>query len=241
MATVLAQLSDPHLRSPDEVGAAAALRAAIGCVNGLAQRPDAVLVTGDVGDTGDPAEYAQAAELLGALDAPFHVLPGNHDHAGRLGERFGSGPRTIQAGGLRVVLADSTIPGAHPGAFGPERRAWLAAQLEPPVPTLVALHHLPLMTGVPVMDSLGLPAADRAALGALLAEHPHVLRVACGHVHRATFGVLGGCGVVAAPSTNLSARLDLAAQAFAILREPPAILVHALTDAGELTTHVQPV
>ena len=61
-----------------------------------------------------------------------------------------------------------------------------------------------------------------------------------GHVHRGAFGVVGGCGVVACPSTNLQAKLEIGTDGFTVVREPPAIAVHALV-AGELVSHLQPI
>ena len=49
---------------------------------------------------------------------------------------------------------------------------------------MIAMHHPPLLTGVAPWDELGLPAADRRALGAVLERHPQVQRLFAGHVHR---------------------------------------------------------
>ena len=116
---------------------------------------------------------------------------------------------------------------------------WLEAELEATRgrPVVVAMHHPPLLTGMPVLDEIGLPAEDRAALGELLARSPHVRRVVAGHVHRTAFAVLGGCGVVTAPSTNLQARLEIGARAFDFRPEPPGFLVHVEL-GGELVSHL---
>ena len=102
------------------------------------------------------------------------------------------------------------------------------------------MHHPPLTTGIGGLDEIGLPPAQRSALGELLTSSPQVRRVVAGHVHRGAFDVLGGCGVVACPSTNLQTRLQIRAEGYDIGNDPPAILVHALL-GGELTTHVQPL
>jgi Icc protein len=172
---------------------------------------------------------------------PVHVLPGNHDHREILSEHFETPARyAVDVGELRLVVCDTTLPGRMEGSLDRERRDWLAAQLDAADgrPVVVAMHHPPLLTGITVLDEIGLPAADRAALGELLARSPHVRRVVAGHVHRAAFGVLGGCGVVTAPSTNLQARLEIGAQAFDFAPEPPGFLVHVELD-GELVSHVQ--
>jgi 3',5'-cyclic AMP phosphodiesterase CpdA len=248
--TIVAQLSDPHVRvGPDDEGSVAALAAAVAAVERLEPRADAVLVTGDIADGGDRREYERAAELLAALTAPVHVLAGNHDDRGALRERFAvptaSGERyeyTVRCGAVRVVACDTTIPGRDDGCFDPERRDWLREQLaaEPTTPTIVAMHHPPLDTGIAALDAIGLPRGDRAALSALLSRSAHVRRVAAGHVHRGAFDVLGGCGVVACPSTNLATRLRIGPEPFEIVREPPAFVVHVLL--GErLVSHAQPI
>ena len=52
--------------------------------------------------------------------------------------------------------------------------------------------------------------ADRAALGEIVAGHPHVPRIVAGHVHRAALGSVGGCPVFTCPSTWIQGRLDFA-------------------------------
>ena len=71
------------------------------------------------------------------------------------------------------------------------------------------MHHLPLPTGIPAMDALGLPRADRVAIDELVAAFPHVGAIVTGHVHRAVVGTLGGCAVFACPSARMQLALDL--------------------------------
>lgn len=232
---VLVQLSDPHMRvGPADEGSGAALEAAVASVLALERLPDAVIVTGDLADTPSEAEYERVRRLLAPLPMPVHVLPGNHDDGALMG---GETSYVTQVRELRLVVCDSTIPGRPDGQLDLE---WLEAQIAPAEPTIVAMHHAPILTGIGGLDEIGLPAATRAALGELLARHPHVLRVIAGHVHRGAFGVLGGCGVVACPSTNLQTKLEIGSPGFSVVHEPPAYAIHALLD-GSLTSHLQPV
>jgi Icc protein len=239
--TILAQLSDLHLLvDGDDRGAARALTTAVDAVLDLRPAPDAVLVSGDLGERGGPGEYALARELLARLPMPVHVLPGNHDDRDALSQAFGTPPRsTTDVGELALVVCDTSLPGRMEGSLD---LAWLERELDAASgrPVVIAMHHPPLLTGITVLDDIGLPAAQRAALGELLARHPNVLRVVAGHVHRAAFAVLGGCGVVTAPSTNLQARLEIGARAFDFLHEPPGFLLHVVLD-GEVVSHVQPL
>jgi 3',5'-cyclic AMP phosphodiesterase CpdA len=239
--TILAQLSDLHLRAEaDDRGAARALRTAVDAVLALRRLPDAVLVSGDVGERGDAAEYALARELLAPLPMPIHVLAGNHDDHEALSEAFGTPVRyTASVGELALVVCHTPLPGRLEGRLDLE---WLEAELEAARggPVVIAMHHPPLLTGIPVLDEIGLTAEERAGLGDLLTRFPNVRRVVAGHVHRTAFAVLGGCGVVTAPSTNLQARLEIGARAFDFVPEPPGFLLHV--ELGEeLVSHLQPL
>ena len=110
----------------------------------------------------------------------------------------------------------------------------------PDVPTVIAMHHPPLVTGMAWVDEIGLPTADIAALASLLQRSPQVKLVVGGHIHRAATAVLGGCAVVTCASTNIQGRLDFEATEMVLAAEPPSILVHARLGAG-FVTHVHPV
>ncbi len=229
---LIAQLSDPHLRLGDEVGRSA-LAAAVDRVLALSPLPAAVLLTGDIADTGDPREYALARELLAPLPMPVHWLAGNHD---RFGERM---QYVAEAGGLRLVVCDTSIDGRDDGALDVGGLAERLAE-DRETPTIVAMHHPPIDVGLPWLDELGLPGADRDALASLLSGSPQVKRVVAGHVHRTVASTLGGCGVVTCTSTNVQAGLDFATDEVVLTTEPPSILVHVLL-GDALVTHVQPV
>jgi 3',5'-cyclic AMP phosphodiesterase CpdA len=229
--TLIVQLSDPHIRLDDDASQPALARAAER-VLALSPAPVAVLVTGDIANTGDPAEHERARALLAPIHAPIHTAAGNHDLLGARHEYV------IEAGGVRIVVCDTSIPGRDDGSLDVE---WLAAQLEPDVPTIVAMHHPPILVGLPWLDRIGLPEDQRAALGELLRANPQVKRVVAGHVHRAASDVLGGCGVVTCASTNIASELDFATPEMRLANEPPSLLVPALLDSGDLITHVQPI
>jgi Icc protein len=229
VTTILAQISDPHMRvGPDDQGSAAALVKAVDAVLALDPLPDAVLVSGDLADGGTPAEYERVRELLAPLPMPVHVLPGNHDRLDW------DGPYAADVGDLRLIACDTTKPGHDDGHLDLD---WLEAQLATSTaPTIVAMHHPPLLTGIGGLDAIGLPERERAALGALLARSPQVVRVAAGHVHRAAFATLAGCPVVTCPGTNWQTKLEIGTPGFSVVAEPPAFIVHTADVA-----HVQPV
>jgi 3',5'-cyclic-AMP phosphodiesterase len=218
-------------------------------VREIRPRPDAVLVTGDLADHASDDEYEQLGEMLSALEAPVHVLPGNHDDRRALSRHFGVPGAdghpvhySVDLGALRLVLLDTTIPGEDSGALGAERLSWLDADLAsaPEQLTLVAMHHTPLVLGIPAWDEIGLPFADRQALSEVLQRHPQVRRLVGGHVHRTITGEFAGRDVMTCPSTYAQARLDFTAEEIELTEEPGGFLLHSVVD-GQLISHVQGV
>jgi 3',5'-cyclic-AMP phosphodiesterase len=237
---VIAQLSDFHVRDDDD--SLPALEAAVEAVLALRPLPDAVLVSGDLADHGREAEYAAVRERLAALPMPVHAIPGNHDDRETMTAAFGPTLRSARCGRLRLVGCDTLVPGSDAGRLGEEQLAWLDDQLaaDTETPTLVAMHHPPILTGIAAADDCGLPADDRAGLAAILERHPQVRRAVTGHVHRAASGSIGGCPVSVCPGVNLQGVLDLRPEGdFALVAEPPAIAIHLLA-GGEVVTHLQP-
>jgi 3',5'-cyclic-AMP phosphodiesterase len=244
---VVVQLSDPHIGAAwDGADPAAMLADAVEHVRRLDPAPAAVIVAGDIAENGTNAEYELARELLAPLGAPLHALPGNHDDRAALRRHFGlpgAGGAPVQyaveLGPLRLVVVDSVRPGEHRGELDGGRLAWLDAELAaaPDVPTVVAMHHPPLLCGIPGLDAIATPAAERSALAAILERHPQVQRVVAGHLHRTVAGSLGGRAVLAAPSTYLQLALDFRSDEIGPAGDPPGFALHVLYDGG-LVSHV---
>ncbi|MDE2007870.1 MAG: phosphodiesterase [Rhodospirillales bacterium] len=247
---LIAQLSDFHLRPrglpanrvvETNMLAARALRA----VARLDPRPDAVLLTGDLADRGEPGAYRLLARLLAEsnLRAPVFAIPGNHDDRAALAEALGT-PRdpdgflhhAIEDFPVRMILLDTLVPGASHGELCARRLAWLDSALAaaPERPTLIALHHPPFATGIGHMDRIALRAPEDFA--AILARHAQVRLVLCGHVHRPIVTRIAEAVTIIAPSVAHQVALDLREAApSAFVLEPPAYLLHRWTGTGFVT------
>ena len=130
------------------------------------------------------------------------------------------------------------MPGRHDGELSDADLDWLDRTLaeRAETPTLLMMHHPPFRTGIWWMDAIGL-AAGRERLGEVLAGHPQVLRVVCGHIHRSIQAAIAGIPVSVCPSTCHAVHLDVRPeQEPHFIPEPPAMLLHSF-DGDALVTH----
>src|SRR4029079_19333694 len=125
----------------------------------------------------------------------------------------------------------------HGGALCADRLAWLddALSAQPRRPTAILMHHPPFATGITYMDNSGLDGT--AGLAEVVARHPQVERILCGHLHRAIDRRFAGTVAGTAPSTAHQIRLDLSGGASLRVRfEPPGYQLHLWRD-GALVSH----
>ncbi len=247
---LIVQLSDPHidLHRPEKSGA---LRRAIDHLLSLPMRPDAVLVSGDCTEHGWTDEYALLRELLRPLTVPTYLIPGNHDDREEFLKAFGpQGTQglpgfaqfVVELGPVRVLALDTHCPGANGGQLDAPRLGWLAERLgeAPRTPTLIALHHPPLLTGLKVMDSIGLDGTQ--ALQELVGAHPQVEAVVAGHLHMRLVRRFAGTLVMTAPALEYAWLPDLTQpDKLIVQRQPPGYLLHHFTPDTGLTTYASAV
>lgn len=255
MATpfVLAQVSDLHIRargalSYKVVDTAGMFRACVEHLSRLDPQPDAVAITGDLTDGGLPEEYAVLREGLAPLRMPVYLIPGNHDSHGALRAAFPGhaylhqSPRfaqyAIEDHPLRIVAADTVIPGEVGGELCEERLAWLDRTLaaEPGRATVVIMHHPPFTTFIGHMDRHGL--RNPQALAGVIRRHPQVEALLCGHVHRPIETRFAGTVARIAPSCAHQIALDIRDGApLKLVMEPPGYRLHAYTPDAGLVSH----
>ncbi|MGV9770236.1 phosphodiesterase [Microbacterium sp. NPDC003461] len=212
----LVHLSDTHLLAG---GAALGgryaveehLRETLARVEQLEQRPDALVFTGDLTDLGEPDAYARlrgivepVAERMGA---PVVWVAGNHDERPELRrDLLGLDPTgepvtgVWDLGGLRLIALDSTVPGWHHGEVDAAQLEWLRDELATPAPlgTILALHHPPLPSHVPLFDILELREQD--ALADVI-RGTDVRGILAGHLHYSMSGTFVGVPVSVAAAT----------------------------------------
>lgn len=251
---LVAQISDLHLKAGQRltygvVDTLGALRRAVDHLNVSDPRPDIVVISGDLVDFGRADEYAVLHPELARLHMPYYLVPGNHDSRGPLLEAFrdhaylplsAEGPLdwVVDEHPLRLIGLDSTLPGSHGGQLHDSQLQWLDAQLSlrPEAPTLLILHHPPFISGIGHMDRE--PFINAAALEQVVARHPQVERLLCGHLHRPMQRRFGGSLSCVCPGTSHQIVLDLQEAAPAHFNlEPAGYLLHRWEAQQGLISH----
>ncbi|WP_029150746.1 phosphodiesterase [Microbacterium indicum] len=163
---------------------------------------DALVITGDLTDLGEPDAYR---ELRGLVDpvarrmgVPVVWVAGNHDERPAMRRDLLRGEASEDPilavhdlDGLRLIALDSTVPGWHHGELDDAQLAWLRAELATPAPlgTILALHHPPLPSHVPMFDVLEL--RNQAAFAEAI-RGSDVRAILAGHLHYSMSGVFAG-------------------------------------------------
>ncbi|GAA1484310.1 metallophosphoesterase family protein [Brachybacterium fresconis] len=203
---------DPAARHYDRIDTAAALRGLLARCRDVPDL-DAIIHTGDASDDGSAASYRLLHEILepfaAAKDAELVIAMGNHDDSEVYGETIALGDRgtTVQdrvvplPGGRRVVVLDTSVPGAGYGHLDPEQLVWLREVLAEPsaAGTVLALHHPPLAAATPLLRALELDGIDELA-GVL--EGSDVQVVLSGHYHHEMTGQIAGIPVHVVPGVT---------------------------------------
>jgi 3',5'-cyclic AMP phosphodiesterase CpdA len=251
---LICQLTDLHCRPPglasNRVSETNMLtERAFQTVAGFSPKPDVVLITGDLTECGLPAEYAMLAGLIRQyFNVPVYVVPGNHDRRGNFRAALGHLPGVthdpefvqyaVEDHPVRLVMLDTVVPGAGHGALSPAQLDWLDRTLAeaPEKPTMIGMHHPPFACGIAHMDRIALQ--DPAAFGSVIARHPQVERIVCGHHHRPIVARVAQAIASIAPSVAHQVELSLAPEAPAtFVFEPPAFQLHTWSAGAGFVSH----
>ncbi len=192
---LLAQISDLHFRSEgrklyefiDINGENAKV---INQLNALSERPDAVVISGDIVNCGSPQEYQMAQRVLQMLDYPLYVIPGNHDdkphflNAMRpLCPQLGDDPENIRYAvddfPMRLLFIDTSLAGQAKGWLTPSTLGWLEQQLQDHSTreTAIFMHHrAPAGIGAHGSDRLRERKRAAGANRTFSAAYAHFLR-----------------------------------------------------------------
>ncbi|MDR1077651.1 MAG: metallophosphoesterase [Propionibacteriaceae bacterium] len=215
----LLHLSDTHFVGGGEplyglADVESPLAAALERVLASGRRIDAIVVSGDVADSGQLDAYRRARALIEpvaqGLGAELVWAMGNHDRrpafrSGLLDQEPTDSPVDYVAwvDGLRLIVLDSTVPGRQDGLIEPAQYDWLRRQLAQPAPdgSVLVLHHPPLAPELELLDPVALRQSDDLAEAIRGSDLRLILG---GHYHYPTQGLVGGVLTLAAGACSYS-------------------------------------
>ena len=243
MSVNLVQISDTHILSDpaarfDDVDTAATLASVMAHIS-RHERPDMMLLTGDLVHEPDQPSYARLAELLQGAPADIYAIPGNHDDPALMKSAL-TAPvyhdRDIQHDGWRILMLNTWLAGEHAGHLPADELSWLAARLaeQPATHTLIALHHPPVDIGSSWLDAMGLRNADR--LLAVLDKQPQIRAVVWGNIHLVFEAERQGMKLLSCPSTCVQFKPD--SEVYVSDDKQPGYRRLLLLDNGDIVTEV---
>lgn len=216
MTVRILQLTDLHLLADPlaelkEICTRARFDAVMRAIRDVIEPVERLIITGDLAHDETFETYELLREQLTDWLPKLRVIPGNHDDRAAMRQVFGE---RIQAeagrnifvdsvGGWMLIGLDSQVTGELRGELGSEQLQWLERELvsKPNQPTILFMHHPPVLIGSPWIDAIRLDDAD--SLWSILSRCEQVRGVCCGHIHQEQTVVGPSAMVFTTPSTGV--------------------------------------
>lgn len=186
------------------------------------ERPNLLLLTGDLVNDGDKRAYDWLFDTLARTNLAFACIAGNHDvtlehhkhlpFERRTFEPIAADARlldkhkitiTLAQGVWQILLLNSAVGGKIYGQLNADSLTWLQCHLRTQIPTIIAMHHHPTDVASAWIDAHCLQ--NKAEFWRIINDCPHVKAVLCGHVHQAHQLIAPTqhqCTVYTCPSTD---------------------------------------
>lgn len=214
-------------------------------------RPEAIVFTGDIADTGEPEAYtkilAMAEELSEQTGGKLIWVMGNHDdrpnfrqHLLKTEPSLAPVDAVHDLNGLRLITLDSSVPGHHYGLVTSGQLEWLADVLSTPAEegTVLAMHHPPVPSVLDMATTVEL--RNQKSLADVL-RGTDVRSIIGGHLHYSCSATFAGIPVSVASSTCYSQDLNVkvggtfgrdTAQGFNMMHVYDETILHSVVPAG---------
>lgn len=245
----LIQLTDIHLTTPGQTigGRDPNANFQRAMDHALTHHPDAeaLIITGDLSDWGERADYLRLRALLAERHLPVHLCIGNHDDRATFLEVFpdladenGFIQQSVALSGGTALLLDTWGPETHAGHFCQTRAEWLESQLSgSDGPVWIFMHHNPIPTHIVPVDLIMLLDADR--LGRVIARHRDRIRhLFFGHCHLPISGSFHGVPVTSCRGTNHAGWANFAETTLLSAADLPEAYSVIIATASSVTVHM---
>ena len=246
-SVLLVQLSDSHLFAAADgkllgMNTHDSLQRVIERVLDEQPQIDLILASGDLSQDGSLASYQRFRQLHEQIPAPARWFAGNHDELPAMHTACADSDLLqpiIDLGNWRIILLDTSIPGAVPGYCSAEQLALLEQALQTAGDryVLVSFHHHPVSIGCRWMEPIGIRNPE--ALFAVTDRYPQVRALLWGHIHQEFDQLRNGVRLLASPSTCV--QFAPGSEEFQVDQEAPGYRWLRLHADGRLDTAVSRV
>lgn len=214
-------------------------------------RPEAMIFTGDIADTGEVDAYKRIKQMVDPvaekLGSEVIWAMGNHDDRSNFRKHLLNQSESTEPivsshdiNGLRILVIDTSVPGHHYGEISEDQLTWLAAQLATPAPdgTILALHHPPVPA---VLDmAMTVELRDQYKLAEVV-RGTDIRSIIGGHLHYSSTATFAGIPVSVASSTCYTQNLNVpvggtfgrdTGQSFNLMHVYPETILHSVVPIG---------
>jgi Icc protein len=243
-SVMLVQLTDSHLFEREDgrllgLETQKSLERVVELVRQEQPNIDLIVATGDLAQDGTVDAYARFASVTAPLQAPICWTSGNHDDAACMVKNLQDGrwvSPIVDIGAWRVIMLDSSVPGAVHGEFSDRALSLLEQSLRSAGDrhVLICMHHHPVPMGSAWIDGIGLQRPER--LFEVIDRFPSVRALLWGHVHQKFDSSRGAVRLMASPSTCV--QFAPGRDEFEVSREAPGYRWLRLHADGQLDTGV---
>ena len=200
---------------------------------------DHLVITGDHTHDEQTVSYQAVRDILCDWMDKLWQVPGNHDdrailkhvfHDRTLNESTDRVNFEFSANGWLCLGLDTHVPGEVYGNIDEAQIEWIRARMQSHSnpPTILFMHHPPVILGSPWMDQIGLHGMD--LLQQLICQTSQIQLVCCGHVHHESTNQIQACRVVTTPSTGI--QFSPAGDTPNFVSGPPGFRIVEITDSG---------
>lgn len=193
--THFVHITDLHLSHPDvkdpnlHTDTVATFIKIIDAISAMELKPNFVILSGDLTNTGAKKSYELLKNLLRPLSVPVIMALGNHDRRDWFYQVFNNKPSLEPYfhddiySGLHVITLDTSVPGRIAGAICDDQFDYLKKTLKKhkTSPKLLVLHH------PPKIDSNGLPwgslSTESTEKLKVVLKDTKVIGIFSGHIH----------------------------------------------------------
>jgi len=243
MSIRIAQISDCHLPANPlhtyrGINPCRNLEALLEKVKSL--QPDLILASGDLSEDGSKDSYHLIRDLFDLIGVPVLALPGNHDDPALLADAYPGSPvdsvQVTQHGSWQIIRLNSCILDNPCGRISEKSLSELESILarDADQPSLVAVHHQPVMVGSPWIDKYRMLGPEPFLQ--LIDQYAAIKAVVWGHIHQVFKTERPGTLMLGGPSSAINGIPG--AEKFTPDMLGPACRLLELRADGSLKSHI---